>query len=195
RPRRGSSSGRNDPPNSRARRRNPDKPAKRPRSPSRSPLSIAVSAVVLAPAACKPAMEVATGSPGCKALRSIIGVTVGRPKQEAAGQRQWDRRNEGVSWPGASDGSRGFALQYGLGTSAKGRDCGMCQATFHFWWINGRGEEGGGGTHADRFPYWSFTKTVIAICALKLQEAGSLDLDAPLQGARYTLRQLLNHTA
>lgn len=71
----------------------------------------------------------------------------------------------------------------------------MSQATFHFWWINGRGEEGGGGTHADRFPYWSFTKTVIAICALKLQEAGSLDLDAPLQGARYTLRQLLNHTA
>lgn len=71
----------------------------------------------------------------------------------------------------------------------------MSQATFHFWWINGRGEEGGGGTHADRFPYWSFTKTVIAICALKLQETGSLDLAAPLQGARYTLRQLLNHTA
>ncbi|WAT09128.1 serine hydrolase domain-containing protein [Rouxiella badensis] len=46
-----------------------------------------------------------------------------------------------------------------------------------------------------RFPYWSFTKTVIAICALKLSEAGVIDLDAPLAGEAFTLRQLLMHTA
>ncbi|MBN9885932.1 serine hydrolase domain-containing protein [Salipiger abyssi] len=46
-----------------------------------------------------------------------------------------------------------------------------------------------------RFPYWSFTKTAIAICALALAERGALDLDAPVASAAYTLRQLLAHTA
>lgn len=45
------------------------------------------------------------------------------------------------------------------------------------------------------FPYWSFTKTVIAICALKLAASGKIDLDAPIAGEPFTLRQLLNHTA
>lgn len=45
------------------------------------------------------------------------------------------------------------------------------------------------------FPYWSFTKTVIAICALKLADSGKIDLDAPIPGEPFTLRQLLNHTA
>lgn len=45
------------------------------------------------------------------------------------------------------------------------------------------------------FPYWSFTKTVIAICALKLCEQGRLDLDAPVEGQIFSLRQLLNHTS
>jgi CubicO group peptidase (beta-lactamase class C family) len=45
------------------------------------------------------------------------------------------------------------------------------------------------------FPYWSFTKTAIAICALKLYERGEIELDSHIDGERYTLRQLLNHTA
>ena len=45
------------------------------------------------------------------------------------------------------------------------------------------------------FPYWSFTKTVIAICALMLAERGVVDLDEALPRQSFTLRQLLNHTA
>lgn len=45
------------------------------------------------------------------------------------------------------------------------------------------------------FPYWSFTKTAIAIVALRLWEEGALDLDARLRGEPFTLRQLLQHTA
>jgi len=45
------------------------------------------------------------------------------------------------------------------------------------------------------FPYWSFTKTVIAICALKLAETGRIHLDQPMWTQRFTLRQLLCHTA
>ena len=45
------------------------------------------------------------------------------------------------------------------------------------------------------FPWWSFTKTVLAIAALRLCEDGVLDLDAPFQHRPYTLRQLLQHRA
>lgn len=48
---------------------------------------------------------------------------------------------------------------------------------------------------AARFPWWSFTKTLLAIVVLRLVEAGRLDLDAPLAGKPYTLRQLLQHRA
>lgn len=51
------------------------------------------------------------------------------------------------------------------------------------------------GDDGNIFPYWSFTKTVIAICALRLGEQGLLDLDARLPEHDFTLRQLLNHTA
>jgi CubicO group peptidase (beta-lactamase class C family) len=44
-------------------------------------------------------------------------------------------------------------------------------------------------------PWWSFTKTVTAACAFKLAEQGRLDLDAPLAGKPFTLRQLLAHRA
>lgn len=44
-------------------------------------------------------------------------------------------------------------------------------------------------------PWWSFTKTVLAAAALKLVEQGESDLDRPLSGKPYTLRQLLQHTA
>lgn len=46
-----------------------------------------------------------------------------------------------------------------------------------------------------RFAYWSFTKTIIAVCVLKLAEKGLVDLDTKFQERAYTLRQLLNHTA
>ena len=45
------------------------------------------------------------------------------------------------------------------------------------------------------FPYWSFTKTAIAICALKLTEQGRITLNALIPGQSFTLRQTLNHTA
>lgn len=45
------------------------------------------------------------------------------------------------------------------------------------------------------FPYWSFTKTAIALCALKLVEQGMITLDEPMLSYPFSLRQLLNHTA
>jgi D-alanyl-D-alanine carboxypeptidase len=71
----------------------------------------------------------------------------------------------------------------------------MAELEIHCYWITARGTEGGSGGLTERFPYWSFTKTVIAICALKLCEDGAIDLDACLDGAPYTVRQLLSHTA
>ncbi len=44
-------------------------------------------------------------------------------------------------------------------------------------------------------PWWSITKTCLAACALVLVAAGRLDLDRPLKGHRFTLRQLLQHTS
>lgn len=46
-----------------------------------------------------------------------------------------------------------------------------------------------------RFPWWSFTKTLIAIAVLRLVEEGRLDLDLPLAGRPYTARHLLQHRA
>ncbi|MGE5475928.1 MAG: serine hydrolase domain-containing protein [Bacteroidales bacterium] len=44
-------------------------------------------------------------------------------------------------------------------------------------------------------PWWSFTKTLIAACALRLAEDGRLELDKLREGAPYTLRMLLQHRA
>ena len=44
-------------------------------------------------------------------------------------------------------------------------------------------------------PWWSITKTCLAVCALGLAAGGRLQLDAPLAGHRFTLRQLLQHTS
>ncbi|MBE9635637.1 beta-lactamase family protein [Salipiger pacificus] len=52
-----------------------------------------------------------------------------------------------------------------------------------------------GGDGSEILPYWSFTKTVLAICALRLVAEGALHLDAPLPDKAVTLRQLLNHTS
>ncbi len=49
--------------------------------------------------------------------------------------------------------------------------------------------------HAGAVPWWSFTKTVLAIAAVRLVEAGRLSLNAPLDGKPYTLAQLLKHEA
>ncbi|NDV02886.1 serine hydrolase domain-containing protein [Pseudoroseicyclus tamaricis] len=63
----------------------------------------------------------------------------------------------------------------------------------HTFRIDGDGRVAGGG--GEIFPWWSVTKTVIAICALSLVEEGRAELDAPLPGEGFTLRQLLGHTA
>ena len=42
-------------------------------------------------------------------------------------------------------------------------------------------------------PWWSFTKLVLATSALSLVEGGRIALDAPIDRADYTLRQLLQH--
>lgn len=44
-------------------------------------------------------------------------------------------------------------------------------------------------------PWWSLTKTLLAAAALRLAEAGRLDLDARLPGRPFTLAQLLRHRA
>ena len=44
-------------------------------------------------------------------------------------------------------------------------------------------------------PWWSFGKTVLASSALVLVAQGRLQLDAPVGGRPYTLRQLLGHRA
>lgn len=49
--------------------------------------------------------------------------------------------------------------------------------------------------HPGPVPWWSFTKTAIAICALRLVEEGALHLDEPVDGREYTLAQLLRHEA
>ena len=44
-------------------------------------------------------------------------------------------------------------------------------------------------------PWWSIAKTVVAACVLVLVAGGRLDLDLPIPGRRFTLRQLLQHTS
>lgn len=65
----------------------------------------------------------------------------------------------------------------------------------HLYWCDAVGREGARGDAGTLVPYWSFTKTALAICALKLVEDGQLELDRRLDGEAFTLRQLLDHTA
>jgi D-alanyl-D-alanine carboxypeptidase len=44
-------------------------------------------------------------------------------------------------------------------------------------------------------PWWSFTKTVLAVASLILVEEGQLSLDELVEGRPFTLRQLLQHEA
>ncbi|PZQ50806.1 MAG: serine hydrolase [Rhodovulum sulfidophilum] len=68
-------------------------------------------------------------------------------------------------------------------------------AEIHAHWITRDGREGSVGDPAALFPYWSFTETAIATCALRLAEEGALDLDARAPGQAWTPAQLLGHTA
>jgi CubicO group peptidase (beta-lactamase class C family) len=62
-------------------------------------------------------------------------------------------------------------------------------------WITMSGRDGGDSPVGARFPYWSFSKTAIAICTLKLADKHLLDLDAPHKDHPFTLRQLLAHSS
>jgi len=65
----------------------------------------------------------------------------------------------------------------------------------HSAWVAADGSAGSAGSATSLFPWWSFTKTVLAIAALRLVDQGRLDLDTPRPGRPYTLRQLLQHRA
>jgi D-alanyl-D-alanine carboxypeptidase len=45
------------------------------------------------------------------------------------------------------------------------------------------------------FPWWSITKSVLAAAVLRLADQGRFSLDDFYNGRRYTIRQLLQHTA
>ncbi|MBS8224858.1 serine hydrolase domain-containing protein [Vannielia litorea] len=61
-------------------------------------------------------------------------------------------------------------------------------------WVFEDGETGGAGDLGALWPWWSFSKTIIAGCALRLARGGRLDLDAEA-GGPWSLRQLLQHRA
>jgi D-alanyl-D-alanine carboxypeptidase len=58
-----------------------------------------------------------------------------------------------------------------------------------------RGGGPAGGEADALFPWWSITKTVLAAAALRLADQGKISLDDPYKDRRYTIRQLLQHTA
>ena len=65
----------------------------------------------------------------------------------------------------------------------------------HIAWLRDHDLGGIPKTETALFPWWSFTKTVLAIVALRLVEDGRLELDGKRPGKPYTLRQLLQHRA
>ncbi len=60
--------------------------------------------------------------------------------------------------------------------------------------INAAGAVSVSGT-TDRVPWWSFTKTVLSVTALRLVERDVLSLDDTLPGQPFSLRHLLRHEA
>lgn len=62
-------------------------------------------------------------------------------------------------------------------------------------WINQDDVAGGTGTDGALFPWWSFTKTVMCVCALRLAEDGALDLAARLPDRAYSTLDLMAHRA
>jgi CubicO group peptidase (beta-lactamase class C family) len=67
--------------------------------------------------------------------------------------------------------------------------------SFHSAWLVGGAPVRVAGAAFALFPWWSFTKTVLAVAAMRLVELGRLELDTPRAGKPYTLRQLLTHRA
>jgi CubicO group peptidase (beta-lactamase class C family) len=71
----------------------------------------------------------------------------------------------------------------------------MTMGELHSAWINRDGSTRVSGSCSSLFPWWSFTKTVLSICALRLAEDNLLSLDTLRPNRPYTLRQLLQHRA
>lgn len=71
----------------------------------------------------------------------------------------------------------------------------MIRGEFHTAWTRGDGLSGVAGSCSSLFPWWSFTKTILSICALRLAEDHLLSLDTLRPNKPYTLRQLLQHRA
>jgi CubicO group peptidase (beta-lactamase class C family) len=71
----------------------------------------------------------------------------------------------------------------------------MRKPSFHSAWLVGDRALSVQGSASGIFPWWSFTKSVLAIAALRLVEAGKLELDTLRPHRPYTLRQLLMHRA
>jgi CubicO group peptidase (beta-lactamase class C family) len=71
----------------------------------------------------------------------------------------------------------------------------MGERSFHSAWLTGDAQVRVAGAAFAVFPWWSFTKTVLAVAAMRLVEVGKLGLDEPRPGKPYTLRQLLTHRA
>ncbi len=64
---------------------------------------------------------------------------------------------------------------------------------FYSAWIIGDNPLEASGSTASLFPWWSFTKTVLATCVLRLWEEGRLDLYERLPGRRFTPFHLLQN--
>lgn len=66
---------------------------------------------------------------------------------------------------------------------------------FHSAWIVSDEPPLTSGAASALFPWWSFTKTVLAVCVLRLWEQGRLDLHERLPGRPFTLHHLLQNRA
>jgi len=72
----------------------------------------------------------------------------------------------------------------------------VAEREFHSAWMTDEGAVGGAaGAATALFPWWSFTKTALAIAALRLVGQECLHLDGALPGKAFSLRQLLTHRA
>lgn len=71
----------------------------------------------------------------------------------------------------------------------------MHEREFHSAWIVGDDPLRTSGAASAMFPWWSFTKTVLAVCVLRLWEQGRLDLYARLPGRPFTPYHLLQNRA
>ena len=65
----------------------------------------------------------------------------------------------------------------------------MSAQPINYHWVTAQHREDGDSPSGALFPYWSFTKTAISICALKLVERSELSLDGHLPNRPFTLRQ------